>query len=245
MSILGVNPQTIYSLVMCALLILRLIYQPLYVSTGWQSARQAARINTTCRPNRALRMETVQQQAQKAGIGMPEVAIFDANEMNAFATGASRNNSLVAVSSGLLYNMSQGEAEAVLAHEVSHIANGDMVTMALLQGVLNTFVMFAARIIASIIDALRSSDDEGQGLGFFAHMAVVFVLDILFGFLAALVINAYSAYHREYAADAVVQRFPSKEKMIAALQRPKHHTKAKCLIKLLHLVSTVKNRYQK
>ncbi|MCK5901695.1 MAG: protease HtpX [Cocleimonas sp.] len=164
-------------------------------------------------------VDTVQRQATAAGIGMPEVAIYDAPDMNAFATGMSRNNALVAVSTGLLYEMNADEVEAVLAHEVSHIANGDMITMALLQGVLNTFVMFAARLIASAISSAMSSDgDEEGGLGFFAHMAVVIVAEILLGALASIIVMWYSR-KREFYADAGAAKIAGKEKMIAALER--------------------------
>ena len=164
-------------------------------------------------------LSTVTRQAQQAGIGMPEVGIYDSPDMNAFATGASRNSSLVAVSSGLMYSMTRDEAEAVLAHEVSHIANGDMVTMTLLQGVVNTFVMFFARIIANIISSAMSKDDEeGGGLGGIAYFAVVMVLELVFGILASIIVMWFSRY-REYRADEGSARLVGKEKMIAALQR--------------------------
>lgn len=164
-------------------------------------------------------LSTVTRQAQQAGIGMPEVGIYDSHDMNAFATGASRNSSLVAVSSGLMYSMTRDEAEAVLAHEVSHIANGDMVTMTLLQGVVNTFVMFFARIIANIISSAMSKDDEeGGGLGGIAYFGVVMVLELVFGILASIIVMWFSRY-REYRADAGSARLVGKEKMIAALQR--------------------------
>lgn len=164
-------------------------------------------------------VNTVAQQAERAQIAMPEVAIFDSSDMNAFATGPSRDNSLVAVSTGLLHNMNPNEIEAVLAHEISHVANGDMVTMTLLQGVLNTFVMFAARIVASIVDSfLRGDDEEGEGMGAIAHMVVVIALEMCFGILAALIINYFSRI-REYKADAGGAQLSSRDKMIAALQR--------------------------
>lgn len=164
-------------------------------------------------------METVHRQAQRAKIKMPEVAIYDSPEMNAFATGMSRDSSLVAVSTGLLQNMSRDEVEGVLAHEVSHAANGDMVTMALIQGVMNTFVIFFARIVGGIIDGMLSGDDEeessGTGLGYFI---IVFVLEMIFGILASIVVMAFSR-HREFHADAGAARLEGKEKMIAALER--------------------------
>lgn len=159
---------------------------------------------------------TVQRQAQAAGIGMPEVAVYDAPEINAFATGANRNNALVAVSTGLLRAMNRDEAEAVLAHEVSHVANGDMVTMALLQGVLNTFVIVLARIVGRVIDGyLSGGRDSGGGIGYFA---VVFVLDIVFGLFASMIAMWFSR-HREFRADAGGAMLAGPGKMIAALER--------------------------
>ncbi len=152
---------------------------------------------------------------------MPEVGIFESSDVNAFATGPSKNNSLVAVSSGLLQRMNREEVEGVLGHEVAHIANGDMVTMTLLQGVINAFVMFFARIIAfAISNALRSNNDNGEkseGLGTFAHMMVVMVLEIVFGILGSLVVASFSRF-REFRADAGGSRLAGKDKMIAALK---------------------------
>jgi len=166
-------------------------------------------------------LETVKRQANQAHIGMPEVAIYPSPEINAFATGMKKNDSLIAVSSGLLDNMSQDEAEAVLAHEVSHIANGDMITLALIQGIINTFIIFVARLVASAIDAALSGDDEeGEGLGFFAYMAVVFVLELLLGMLASPIV-AWFSRQREYSADAGAAALSSPQKMIAALERLK------------------------
>ena len=165
-------------------------------------------------------VSTVQRQASQAGIGMPEVGIYDSPDMNAFATGAKRDDALVAVSSGLLYNMSRDEAEAVLAHEVSHIANGDMVTLTLIQGVVNTFVIFLARVVAGIIsNALRSSDrDEGSSLGGgLAYMATVMVLEMVFGLLASIIVMWFSR-QREYRADAGSAGLVGADKMVAALQ---------------------------
>jgi len=165
-------------------------------------------------------LSTVTRQAQQAGIGMPEVGIYDSPEMNAFATGASKNNSLVAVSSGLLYSMSRDEAEAVLAHEVSHIANGDMVTLTLIQGVVNTFVIFFARVVAGIIsNSFRSNDEEqGSAMGGFAYMMIVFVLEMVFGILASIIVMWFSR-QREFRADAGSARLAGRHKMIAALER--------------------------
>ena len=165
-------------------------------------------------------LSTVTRQAQQAGIGMPEVGIYDSPEMNAFATGASRNNALVAVSSGLLYSMSRDEAEAVLAHEVSHIANGDMVTLTLIQGVVNTFVIFFARLVAGLISNFLRSDDEeeGAGMGGLAYMATVFVLEMIFGILASIIVMWFSR-QREFRADAGSAKLAGRDKMIAALER--------------------------
>lgn len=157
---------------------------------------------------------TVQRQAQAAGIKMPEVAIYEAPEINAFATGPSRNNSLVAVSTGLLRGMDQAEAEAVLAHEVSHVANGDMVTMALLQGVLNTFVIVLSRLVGRVIDGYLGNR-EGYGIGYYLS---VFVLDMVFGLFASMIAMWFSR-RREFRADAGGAALAGRQKMIAALER--------------------------
>ena len=158
---------------------------------------------------------TVRKQADKVGIKMPEVGIYEAPEINAFATGMTRNSSLVAVSSGLLRNMTRDEAEAVLAHEVSHVANGDMVTLTLIQGVVNTFVMFFARIIGNIIDKAVLGNRDGHGLGYFA---VVFMLEIVFGLFASIIVMRFSRW-REFRADAGCANLAGKNKMVAALER--------------------------
>jgi heat shock protein HtpX len=158
---------------------------------------------------------TVARQAEAAGIKMPEVAVFDAPEINAFATGPSRNNALVAVSTGLLRNMGRDEAEAVLAHEVSHVANGDMVTMALIQGVLNTFVIFLARVVGRMVDAWISGNRSGGPS--FAYYIIVIVLDIVFGLLASMVAMWFSRM-REFRADAGGAKLAGREKMIGALE---------------------------
>ena len=162
-------------------------------------------------------VETVRRQAQQAGIGMPEVAIYDAPDVNAFATGARRDSALVAVSTGLLHAMSRDEAEAVLGHEVSHVANGDMVTMTLLQGVLNTFVIFFARIIGHTVDKVVFKNEQGHGIGFFV---VYFVAQIVLGILASMIVFWFSR-QREFRADAGGASLAGRNKMIAALQRLK------------------------
>ncbi len=162
-------------------------------------------------------LDTVRRQAQAAGIGMPEVAVYDAPEINAFATGMSRNNALVAVSTGLVRSMTRDEAEAVLAHEVSHVANGDMVTMALIQGVLNTFVIFLSRVIGRIIDqAVFKSDRPGIG-----YYAIVFALEIVLGILASIIAMWFSRW-REFRADSGGANLAGRQKMIAALERLKN-----------------------
>ena len=162
-------------------------------------------------------LETVRRQAQAAGIGMPEVAIYDGPEINAFATGANRNNALVAVSPGLLRHMSQDEAEAVLGHEISHVANGDMVTMALLQGVLNTFVIVLARVVGGIVDNAMSGNREGGGRGF-AYFIIVMALELVFGLFATMIAMWFSR-RREFRADAGGAHLAGRNKMIAALER--------------------------
>ncbi|MFM2485326.1 protease HtpX [Celerinatantimonas yamalensis] len=167
-------------------------------------------------------VDTVKRQANAAGVGMPEVAIYQSPEVNAFATGASKNNSLVAVSSGLLDSMTRDEAEAVLAHEISHIANGDMVTLTLVQGVVNTFVIFLARVVAGIIANVgNNSDDDRPAMGGLAYMATVFVLEMVFGLLASVIVMWFSR-QREFRADAGSAKLVGKQKMIAALQRLDH-----------------------
>ena len=161
-------------------------------------------------------LATVGRQAAAAGIKMPEVAIYDAPEINAFATGPSRNNSLVAVSTGLLQQMDRNEAEAVLGHEVSHVANGDMVTMALIQGVLNTFVIVLARLVGRVIDGYIGGNREG-GPGF-GYYIIVFVLDMVFGLFASMIAMWFSR-HREFRADAGGASLAGRDKMVAALQR--------------------------
>jgi len=162
-------------------------------------------------------LETVRQQAQAAGIGMPEVAVYQDPTPNAFATGARKNKALVAVSTGLLQRMKPAEVQAVLGHEVSHVANGDMVTLALIQGVVNTFVMFLARVVGTFVDRalFRSEDSRGPGIGYFLS---VIVLEILFGILASTIVMWFSR-QREFRADAGGARLAGRENMIEALQR--------------------------
>ncbi len=163
-------------------------------------------------------VETVRKLSEKAGIGMPEVGIFD-GDPNAFATGAFKNSALVAVSTGLLQGMTKEEIEAVLAHEVAHIANGDMVTMTLIQGVMNTFVVFLSRVIGYAVDSfLNRGNDQRSGPGI-AYMVTTIVLDIVLGFVAAIVV-AWFSRHREFRADAgAAQLMGRRQPMVNALAR--------------------------
>jgi len=165
-------------------------------------------------------VQRVHRLAEKAGLDkMPEVAYYESPEINAFATGPSRRNSLVAVSTGLLAAMDRSEVDGVLAHEVAHIANGDMVTMTLIQGVVNAFVMFFARVIAFAIgQVLRGRDDEGPGLSGLVQMLVTIVLEILFSILGSMVVAWFSRW-REYRADAGGARFAGRSSMISALEK--------------------------
>lgn len=166
---------------------------------------------------------TVRRMAEQAEIGMPEVAIYDSPDMNAFATGMKKHDALVAVSTGLLQNMSKDEVEAVLAHEISHVACGDMVTLALIQGVLNTFVILLSRLAANVINNFLSSDEEeGGGLGFFGYMAVTIVLELVLGLFASIIVMWFSR-KREYTADKGAAYLTSKDKMIGALRRLQAH----------------------
>ena len=158
-------------------------------------------------------VQTIHSQADRAGIGKPQVAIFDSPALNAFATGADRNDALVAVSTGLLQSMNKTETEAVLGHEISHVANGDMVTLSLIQGVVNTFVMVFARIVAAAID--RGSGRGGHGMGYFAGYMIA---QVVLGFLASLLVMWFSR-QREFRADAGGAELAGRDNMIAALER--------------------------
>ena len=216
MSLLGVNPRSFGGLlVMAALFGFGGSIVSLLMSK-W-IAKRTTGAHVIEQPRNEVEQwlhATVRRQAEAAGIGMPEVAIYDAPEINAFATGANRNNALVAVSTGLLRSMDRDEAEAVLAHEVSHVANGDMVTMALLQGVLNTFVIVLSRLVGRAIDGYLGNRD-GYGIGYYLG---VFVLDMIFGLFASMIAMWFSR-HREFRADAGGASLAGRHKMIAALER--------------------------
>ena len=158
---------------------------------------------------------TVEKQAQTVGIKMPEVAIFPSEQMNAFATGASKNSALVAVSQGLIDNMSQGETEAVLGHEMSHIANGDMVTLTLIQGVVNTFVIFLSRIVGHIVDRVILKNERGHGIGYFV---TVLVSQVVLSILASTIVMYFSR-KREFIADTGGADLAGHQNMISALKR--------------------------
>jgi len=162
-------------------------------------------------------VDTVKRQAQQAGIGMPEVAVFDSPEINAFATGWNRNSALVAVSTGLLNTMSQAEAEAVLGHEISHVANGDMVTLALIQGVVNTFVIFLSRVIGFLVDRVVFKVERGHGPAFFV---TVIIAQLVLGVLASMIVMWFSR-QREFRADAGGAHLAGRDKMVSALERLK------------------------
>jgi heat shock protein HtpX len=158
---------------------------------------------------------TVERQARQAGIGVPEVAVYESPDMNAFATGMRRDHALVAVSTGLLRGMKQEEVEAVLAHEISHVANGDMVTLALVQGVLNTFVIFLSRIVGHVVDRVLLRNEQGYGIGYFVS---VIAAQVLLGVLASIIVMWFSR-QREFRADAGSAQLNGRDPMIRALER--------------------------
>src|SRR3989338_8956578 len=185
----------------------------------WSAKRMvgAQVIENPSDPTERWLVDTVKRQALSAGIGMPEVAIYDAPDVNAFATGWNRNAALVAVSTGLLRNMSRDEAEAVLAHEISHVANGDMVTLALIQGVVNTFVIFFAKLFGYFVDRVILKNDRGHGVGM---VVAEIVAQLVLGVLASMVVMWVSR-QREFRADAGGANLAGRNRMIAALERLK------------------------
>jgi heat shock protein HtpX len=186
----------------------------------WMAKRAtgAQVIENPSNPTERWLVETVRRHAQLAGIGMPEVAVYDAPEINAFATGMNRNNALVAVSTGLLQQMTPDEAEAVLGHEVTHVANGDMVTLALIQGVVNTFVIFAARVIGYVVDkVILKNDRDSLGIGYWVTSIAA---ELVLGILASIIVMWFSR-RREFRADAGGAQLAGRDRMIGALQRLK------------------------
>ena len=219
MSLLGVNPNQ-----MSGLLVMAAIFGfggsliSLLLSKTMAKRATGAQVITQPRnEGEQWLLSMVQRQAQAAGIGMPEVAVYDAPEINAFATGANRNKALVAVSTGLLRAMNRDEAEAVLAHEVSHVANGDMVTMALLQGVLNTFVIVLARVVGGFIDSYISGNRDSRSPGI-AYFIIVMGLELVLGLFATMIAMWFSR-RREFRADAGGATLAGRDKMISALER--------------------------
>ncbi len=220
MSLLGLNSQTTGGLlVMSALFGVGGSFVSLALSK-WIAKKSvgAQVIDQPSNQTEQWLVSTIERMAGETGIGMPEVAVYDSADMNAFATGMNKNNALVAVSTGLLRRMEKDEVEAVLGHEITHVACGDMVTLSLIQGVLNTFVIFFSRIIAHLIDNFLSSDEEGGGLGFFGYMAVSTILQIVFGLLASIIVMWFSR-RREFEADRGAAFLCDKHKMIRALRR--------------------------
>ena len=184
-------------------------------------AKWSARVHVIEQPSSQTErwlMQTVAELAQKAGIGMPEVGIFPSQQSNAFATGWNRNKALVAVSDGMLRRFDADEVRAVLAHEIGHVANGDMITLSLIQGVVNTFVIFAARVLGSVVDSFMRRDGGG-GLGF-GYYIVVIAAEIVFGIAASTIVMWFSRF-REYRADAAGAQLADRQSMIRALQRLK------------------------
>ena len=187
----------------------------------WSAKRMvgAQVIENPVDPTERWLLETVRRQADAAGIGMPEVAIYDAPDVNAFATGWNRNSALVAVSTGLLQSMSKDEIEAVLGHEMSHVSNGDMVTLALIQGVVNTFVIFFAKLFGILVDRVLLKNDERNGPGIGAFIAEI-AAQLVLGMLASVIVMWFSR-QREFRADAGGANLAGRNKMIAALERLK------------------------
>ncbi|TZF91105.1 protease HtpX [Cognatilysobacter lacus] len=217
MRLLGVNPQTGGGLLVMATLF---GFGGSFISlmmSKWLAKRStgAQVIEQPRDDGERWLLETVRRQSQSVGIAMPEVAVYQAPEINAFATGPSRNNALVAVSTGLLRNLDRDEAEAVLGHEMSHVANGDMVTMMLIQGVLNTFVIVLARVVGRVVDGYLGGNDRRGGIGYFV---IVSVLDMVFGLFASIIAMWFSR-HREFRADAGGARLAGRDRMIAALEK--------------------------
>ncbi|MDM7859076.1 protease HtpX [Alteromonas sp. ASW11-36] len=181
-------------------------------------AKRAMKVQVIERPSSRTEqwlLDTVAQLAQKAGIGMPEVGVFYSPSPNAFATGASKNNALVAVSTGLLEQMSENEVKAVLGHEIAHVANGDMITLSLIQGVVNTFVIFLSRVIGFVVDRVIFKVERGHGPAFWI---VSIVAELILGFLAMMIVMWFSRY-REFRADEGGADLAGNQNMIAALQR--------------------------
>ncbi len=203
-------------LIFCAVFGFAGSFISLFISK-WMAKRSTGThiIDGNASPDERWLYETVKELVEKAGIGMPEVGVFPAQQSNAFATGWNRNKALVAVSQGMLQRFSKDELRAVLAHEIGHVANGDMITLTLIQGVVNTFVMFFARIIGHTVDRVVFKTERGHGIGFYI---VTFVAEIILAFLASMIV-AWFSRRREYRADYAGATLANKQGMIGALQR--------------------------
>ncbi|EGY53260.1 protease HtpX [Neisseria shayeganii] len=223
LGLLGINPQEMYGMLLMSAVI-GFSGSLISLFTSKSSAKRAVGAYVITQPRSETEtwlLAVVEAQAKQWNLQMPEVAVYASPEPNAFATGASRNKSLVAVSTGLLERMSRDEVEAVLAHEMAHVGNGDMVTLTLIQGVVNTFVIFLSRLVANVVAAGRTRDGRGHQQGNYGvYILVNSVLQLVFGFLASLIVMWFSR-QREYRADAGAAKLVGAPKMIAALQRLK------------------------
>lgn len=219
----GINANLTGMLIMCAMFGFGGSFVSLLISK-WMAKRSSGTqiIDQPSTPDEHWLMETVADLAKKAEIGMPEVGIFPSQQSNAFATGWNKNNALIAVSAGLLHRFDKEEVRAVLAHEIGHVANGDMITLTLIQGVLNTFVMFFARILGSIIDKAVFKNERGNGIGYFV---IVMVLQVVLGIFASMIVMAFSRW-REFRADNAGAQLATRGGMIAALQKLQAETQA-------------------
>ncbi len=210
-------------LIFCAVFGFAGSFISLFISKWMAKRSTGTKIITEPRtPDERWLVETTRELAEKAGIGMPEIGIFPAPESNAFATGWNRNNALVAVSEGLLHRFKRDEARAVLAHEIGHVANGDMITLSLIQGIVNTFVMFFARIIGYTVDKVVFKNERGHGIGFYI---TTFIAEMVLGILASIIVMKFSRY-REYRADVAGATLADRSSMISALQRLQSEQKA-------------------
>ena len=222
MALFGVDPGSMSGLiVMCAMFGMGGSLISLQISRWTAKRAMGVQLIDPARPRghaEAALVERVQALCTRAGLPtLPEIGIYDSPEVNAFATGPSKRRSLLAVSTGLLQRMDDRAVEGVLGHELSHIANGDMVTMTLVQGVVNTFVMVTARIVAMVIDNFLRGDDDGPGLGFFGYIMVLWIVEPILFLIASPIIYSFSR-HREYRADAGSAQLAGRETMIHALQ---------------------------
>jgi heat shock protein HtpX len=222
MALFGVDPGTMSGLViMCAMFGMGGAFISLQISRWTAKRAMGVQLIDPARPGSpaaAALVERVQGLSTRAGLpALPEIGVYQSPEVNAFATGPSKRKSLLAVSTGLLERMDDRAVEGVLGHEISHIVNGDMVTMTLIQGVVNTFVMVTARIVAMVIDNVLRGDDDGPGLGFFGYIMVLWIVEPILFLMAMPIIHAFSR-HREYRADAGSAQLAGRETMIHALQ---------------------------